>query len=86
MKQICQMGFKCPFFNSNCDGGICTYPHIYFWKYENIRIVMDEDFTGFDIETLKEHEWVDGYMYVEDGDCPLVEPGSPVDPLMWDGI
>lgn len=83
MKQICQFGFKCPFFNRNEEGEICTYPHIYFRKYDDIRIVVDDEFSGFDVETLKEDEWADEYMYVEEGDCPLVEPESTIDPIMW---
>ena len=44
---------------------------------------VDDEFSGFDVETLKEDEWADEYMYVEEGDCPLVEPESTIDPIMW---
>lgn len=82
MKQICQKGFKCPFLDYNDDGEICTYPHMYFWKNPEIRVVIHSGGLGFDVEMLKEYEWTDGYDYVHQCDCPLIEPGSEIDPIM----
>lgn len=82
MKQICQRGFNCPFMTWDIDDRICTYPHMYFWKNHDVRVVLLEDGYGFDVETLKDYEWSDTYGFVSDIDCPLVDPGSELDPVM----
>lgn len=82
MKQICQRGFKCPFLHWDIDDCVCTYPHLYFWVHPNIRLVIHEDGSGFDVETLKGYEWTDTYSFVSDTECPFIELGSELDPVM----
>ena len=83
MKPICQRGFNCPYSGRDEGGGLlCTYPHIYLWKHPYLRLIILDDNANFEIEALRGYDWTDIYSYVDVSDCPLVDPGSELDPVM----
>jgi hypothetical protein len=90
MKQPCLMGLNCPYHAEDEErDDLCTYPIIIDW------ISQDEDlFVGIEYEATKGcfrfksmqigSRWDEHiYPYVKDGECPLVTPGSELDPIMY---
>lgn len=85
MKQLCQLGFKCPFYAYGYDMDFCTFPHV--WRGD-ICIDLKEDYEGFEVKYVHPDDMnmTGDYTYssVECSDCPLIEPGSKADPIMWE--